>query len=79
MSIVVSVETFGLLNRTTEPNEFKLNISEGSTVYNILESIQLPKKDFDFIIIIVNNAVSKFDTKLNNGDEIVLTMHLGGG
>jgi sulfur carrier protein ThiS len=79
MSIVVSVETFGLLNRATEANEFKLNLSEGSTVYDILESIHLPNKNYNFIIIIVNNAVSKFDTKLNNGDEILLTMPLGGG
>jgi len=79
MSIVVSVEFFGLLSGRNETDQLLLNISEGSTVFDVFHLLDFSKNDYDYIVSIRNNTIVKHSTQLKNGDEILLTMPLGGG
>ena len=51
-------------------------ITEGETVNDLVERLELPKKDVK--VIFVNNKVAGLDTVLKDGDQVALSPPVGG-
>jgi sulfur carrier protein ThiS len=54
-----------------------MEIEEDTTIYNLLDMLNLPV-DSSWVLVAVNNSVSSKDTKINENDEILI-YPLGGG
>jgi molybdopterin converting factor small subunit len=80
-SIRVNVRLFATLRRffpDYNPDKgIEVKVEEGSTVENVIQTLQLPKNEAS--VILINGMSKKTTDMLTDGDQISLFTPLGGG
>ena len=76
-SVHVRVKIFGAPSLALESKEVTLELREGATTEDLLNSI--PVKDKDYLYIVREGVRLNASTKLNDGDEILVVPPIAGG
>ena len=76
-SVHVRVKIFGAPSLALESKKVTLELREGATTEDLLNSI--PVKDKDYLYIVREGVRLNASTKLNDGDEILVVPPIAGG
>ena len=76
---MITVKLYGLLRIESGIKEKHLDASTVKEVLIALADCGIPKKDLDGCVILVNGASAKKQTKLHDGDTVVLMSPVAGG
>lgn len=74
--MTVNVKLFATL-RVNRFSEKRFDLTQGKTVGELIKELELPQEQIS--IIFVNGRHAKFDTILNEGDEVSFFPPIGGG
>ena len=75
----INVIIMGTLTRPTGKDRFVHQCEDGTTVLQFLKSIKYDPNHIPHIITSINNEIKRHNTVLNEGDELLLTIPVGGG
>lgn len=81
--MIITVKCFPPLGFPDEVNFCQLELSDGSTIFDLLELIEkkgaLNRYSKNSLIILVNNKIVNNDYVLRNGEEVQIILLVGGG
>jgi len=75
----VNVKIMGVLNRYKGKSEFEIEIPGGAKIEDLYNEIGYNKKQASFILAAVNGKQRRKMHSLNEDDNILLSMTVGGG
>lgn len=75
----VSVEFVGPVRRPWREQKRDLEIEDGTNVAALVERLGYSESDGRHLTVLVNTVKVKSSTVLSDGDEVVVTMIVGGG
>ena len=79
MSIEVKVSITGVLKRPNNKNDFNIELPDNSTLRSLLYKLDYNEDHISYIIPIINGRKGDLRVVLKNGDEVILTLPVGGG
>ena len=79
MTIKITVELMGSLRRPAGKRKFPLEISELSTVKNLLAEIKFSEEESSYLLVYIGSVHVKNDYILKDGDSVFITALVGGG
>ena len=79
MTLKVKVEIVGVLRRPDGKSKLESELPEESTIHDLLVLLGYREEHIRYIIPVVNGEHRSLEFKLSDGDDIVLTLPVGGG
>ena len=76
---MITVKLYGLLRIESGIKQKQLEVHTVKEVLNSLTDCGIPKKDLDSCVILVNGVSRPKQTKLQDGDTVVLMSPVAGG
>ncbi len=76
---MITVKLYGLLRIEYGIKEKQLEVRAVKEVLKVLADCGIPQKDLDSCVILVNGVGAKKQTKLYDGDTVVLMSPVAGG
>ena len=76
---MITVKLYGLLRIESGIREKQLEARTVKEVLLLLADCGIPRKDLDGCVVLVNGAGAKKQTKLHDGDTVVLMSPVAGG
>ena len=76
---MITVKLYGLLRIESGIKEKQLEASSVKEVLRFLADCGIPQKDLDSCVILVNGTRVKKQSKLHDGDQVVLMSPVAGG
>ena len=76
---MIAVKLYGLLRIESGIREKQLEARTVKEVLLLLADCGIPRKDLDGCVVLVNGAGAKKQTKLHDGDTVVLMSPVAGG
>ncbi len=75
----VRVKIFGALQKPEGKDDFPFEIKEGATVEKLLLALGYHPRHVSAIVAELNGKQTRHTAKLAEGDEVVLSLAIGGG
>ena len=79
MTLKVKVEIVGVLKKPDGKSNLEKELPDNSTVHDLLAGLGYREEHCRFVIPVVNGEHRSLEFKLSQGDDIVLTLPVGGG
>ena len=76
---MITVKLYGLLRIESGIKQKQLDASTVHEVLSFLADCGIPRKDLNGCVVLVNGASAKKQTKLHDGDTVVLMSPVAGG
>jgi len=79
LTLKIKIEIVGLLKKPQNLSRFEFEMPDNSTMEDLLQKLDYSREHCRYILSIINGVRGDRHTVLSHGDEVVLTLPVGGG